>query len=155
VGVQGYTHNFGNGTTASSVGWAVDFLSYNPGPNFGTLTNYAHFYAGPPVNARGTQAQNTFGFYADDQGSGANNYASRFLGGKHFWSQGTNGLDVLKLQRATDTSPTGSFINFIDAAGGCLWKVDITGQLTCGTIPSARVSGLAVVATSGSAERSW
>jgi hypothetical protein len=94
VGVQGYTHNFGNGTTASSVGWAVDFLSYNPGPNFGTLTNYAHFYAGPPVNARGTQAQNTFGFYADDQGSGANDYATRFLGGQHFWSQGTNGLTM-------------------------------------------------------------
>lgn len=52
-----------------------------------------------------------------------------------------NGDQILNLRRATDTSPTGNFINFENAAGTDLFTVDITGSLTAGTVPVARLSG--------------
>ncbi len=56
-------------------------------------------------------------------------------------TQDANGNDVVAASRATDTSPSGNFENFKNAAGTSLWKVDITGSLQAGTIPGGRVSG--------------
>jgi hypothetical protein len=58
-----------------------------------------------------------------------------------------NNITLFQLKRNTDTSPTGNFSDFQSAAGGSLWKVDITGSLAAGTVPNARVSGLAASAT--------
>jgi hypothetical protein len=57
-------------------------------------------------------------------------------------NQAANGNDAISGKRATDSSPTGNFEHFKDAANTTdLWTVDATGTLTAGTIPSARVSG--------------
>jgi hypothetical protein len=52
-----------------------------------------------------------------------------------------NGVTLVTLKRFTDTSPTGNFTSYINAAGAALWTVDITGSLSAGIIPSARLSG--------------
>ena len=62
-----------------------------------------------------------------------------------------NNITLFQLKRSTDTSPTGNFVDFQSAAAASIWKMDITGTLIAGTVPVARVSGLASVATSGSA----
>ncbi|MBW8879628.1 MAG: hypothetical protein JF614_32245, partial [Acidobacteria bacterium] len=62
-------------------------------------------------------------------------------------NQASNGDTALLLTRATDTSPTGSFELFKSAGGSTLWGIDITGSLSAGTVPAARVSGLAASAT--------
>ncbi|HYY94059.1 MAG TPA: hypothetical protein VE713_06035 [Pyrinomonadaceae bacterium] len=58
-----------------------------------------------------------------------------------------NNITLFQLKRNTDTSPTGNFTDFQNAAGSSLWRVDITGSLAAGTVPVARVSGLASSAT--------
>lgn len=68
-------------------------------------------------------------------------------GGQISATGGANNITLLTLKRNTDTSPTGSFSDFQNAAGASLWKVDITGSLSAGTVPAARVSGLATSAT--------
>jgi hypothetical protein len=56
--------------------------------------------------------------------------------------QTVNGDDSLFGLRATDSSPTGNFIHFANAANNAdLWRIDITGTLQAGTVPGARVSG--------------
>lgn len=44
-------------------------------------------------------------------------------------NQGTNGTDALSGSRATDSSPSGNFINFKSFAGTTLFKVDILGNI--------------------------
>lgn len=61
----------------------------------------------------------------------------------------TNGNTILYARRATDTSPTGNFLQFQNAAAADVWAVDITGSLTAGTIPAARVSSGTISATNG------
>lgn len=57
------------------------------------------------------------------------------------FAQSSNGTDMVPGQRFTDTSPTGNFLNFKNAAGSTsLWEVDITGTLLAGIIPNARLS---------------
>lgn len=46
---------------------------------------------------------------------------------------GANNVTGLVIQRFTDSSPTGNFLAFKNAAGTTLWNVDITGKLTSGT----------------------
>jgi hypothetical protein len=62
-------------------------------------------------------------------------------------NQAANGDTAIAAQRATDTTPSGNFMLFKNAAGGTLWQVDIAGSLAAGIVPSARVSGLAQSAT--------
>lgn len=58
------------------------------------------------------------------------------------FAQNANGADMIPGQRFTDTSPTGNFLNFKNAAlNTSLWQVDVTGQLLAGIIPIARLSG--------------
>ncbi len=52
-----------------------------------------------------------------------------------------NGDQILNLRRATDTSPTGNFINFENAAGTDLFTVDIAGSLSAGSVPTGRLTG--------------
>jgi len=54
---------------------------------------------------------------------------------------GANNLTLMLLKRNTDAAPTGKFTDYQTAAGASLWSVDITGSLSVGTIPGARVSG--------------
>jgi hypothetical protein len=68
-------------------------------------------------------------------------------GGQIAVTAGANNLTLLLLKRFTDTSPTGNFSDYQNAAGVSVWKIDITGSLAAGTVPVARVSGLATSAT--------
>ena len=68
-------------------------------------------------------------------------------GGQIAVTAGANNLTLLTLKRNTDTSPTGNFADFQNAAGTSLWRIDITGSLAAGAVPAARVSGLATSAT--------
>jgi hypothetical protein len=43
------------------------------------------------------------------------------------------------LRRKTNTAPTGQFLDFQNASSTSIFAVDITGQLTAGTIPVARL----------------
>ena len=56
--------------------------------------------------------------------------------------QSANGTDMLSGSRATDTSPTGNFLNFKSLAGVSLWQVDVTGTLQQGVIPWARITSV-------------
>ncbi len=58
-----------------------------------------------------------------------------------------NGDTALTITRATDSSPTGFFERFKTHAGTAAWSVDVTGTLTAGVVPGARVSGAPVAVT--------
>lgn len=80
------------------------------------------------------------GLFLNTNGSVGFNLATATNGNFDF-RQIANGDQILNLRRATDTSPTGNFINFENAAGTDLFTVDIAGSLTAGTVPVARLSG--------------
>lgn len=46
---------------------------------------------------------------------------------------GANNITLLSLKRNTDTSPTGKFVDYLNAAGSSLYTIDITGTVTAGT----------------------
>lgn len=52
----------------------------------------------------------------------------------------SNGIDIFDLIRATDISPTGNFVNFKSLAGSTLFKVDINGNVTSGTVNGATIT---------------
>jgi hypothetical protein len=59
-----------------------------------------------------------------------------------------NNIDIFSLQRQTDTSPTGNFLNFRNAANNSsLFTVDIAGNVSGGTINSAIISGGSLTAS--------
>jgi hypothetical protein len=59
------------------------------------------------------------------------------------FQQFANGSDTITANRKTDTSPTGTFERFRNAGNSSdLWTVDVTGTLTTGIVPAARISGL-------------
>jgi hypothetical protein len=62
-------------------------------------------------------------------------------------NQASNGDAAITSTRATDTVPTGNFLVFKNAAGATLFSIDTTGSQTAGTVPVARVTGLAASAT--------
>jgi hypothetical protein len=68
-------------------------------------------------------------------GSTANNFIA---------NQGTNSTDALSGSRATDSSPTGNFINFKSLAGVTLFKVDVLGNIvaTSANIPSFNTTSI-------------
>lgn len=56
-------------------------------------------------------------------------------------NQATNGSDALSGKRATDSGSTGNLIHFTNNVGGTdLFVVDVTGALTAGSVPDARLS---------------
>jgi hypothetical protein len=58
------------------------------------------------------------------------------------FAQNANGADEITGNRFTDTSPTGNFLRFRNAAVNAdMFAVDVTGQITAGIIPIARLSG--------------
>jgi len=62
--------------------------------------------------------------------------------------QGAGPTPALELQRLSDSSPSGSLLVCLNAAGVVsLFVVDATGTLTAGIVPVARVTGLAASAT--------
>lgn len=61
--------------------------------------------------------------------------------GDYDFRQLANNTSLLNLRRFTDTSPTGSFIQGQNAAGTTVFSVDVTGSMTAGTVPVARLSG--------------
>jgi hypothetical protein len=54
---------------------------------------------------------------------------------------GANATTGIQLKRFTDTSPTGNFIDADNAAGSSVFTIDITGNMTVGTVPAARLTG--------------
>lgn len=84
---------------------------------------------------------------SDESGGGAALFGASPVATNLTANQAANGDTAITATRATDTSPTGSFSLFKSAAGATLWQVDITGSLAAGTVPVARVSGLAASAT--------
>lgn len=61
-----------------------------------------------------------------------------------------NGVTMHTMKRATDSGPTGNFAQYQSAAGSALWNVDITGALTAGAVPTARITGNLPVTNLGS-----
>ena len=62
-----------------------------------------------------------------------------------------NGMVLQTLTRATNTTPTGSFVKYKNAGGSVdLWDVDITGSLAAGIVPMARTTGNLPVTQLGS-----
>ena len=59
----------------------------------------------------------------------------------------SNGISLLRLQRATDTTPTGAFVDYQTAAGASVWRVGIDGALSVGSVPLALVSGTSHLCT--------
>jgi len=80
------------------------------------------------------------GVFFNTNGTIGVNLATTTSGNVDF-RQLANGDTVFNARRATDTSPTGNFLNFQNAAGTALMTVDITGSMTAGTVPTARLSG--------------
>jgi trimeric autotransporter adhesin len=57
-------------------------------------------------------------------------------------NQAADGNNLLFGKRSTDSSPTGNFMKFTATNGTTsLWAVDVSGTLTAGTVPYAKVSG--------------
>ena len=69
------------------------------------------------------------------------NVAAPATSGQYSAVGGANNITLTTLQRNTDTTPTGNFESFLNAGGTPLWTVDITGSLTAGGIPAARITG--------------
>lgn len=70
--------------------------------------------------------------------------------------QFANGNDVITGNRVTDTTPTGTFLDFKNAINDThLWTVDITGKLTAGDVPVARVSGFVPPASITGSAHNW
>lgn len=87
------------------------------------------------------------GVLSDESGGGAALFGTSPTATDLTTNQATNGDVAITSTRSTDTSPTGSFLLFKNAAGSTLFGIDITGSLSAGTVPVARVSGLATSAT--------
>ncbi|HLQ33698.1 MAG TPA: hypothetical protein VK457_13510, partial [Chloroflexota bacterium] len=67
-------------------------------------------------------------------------------------NQAADGNDLLFGKRFTDSSPTGNLMRFRDAGNTTnLWAVDVSGTLTAGNVPAARVSGTLSNSTTGNA----
>lgn len=62
-------------------------------------------------------------------------------------NQAANGNDAFSSSRATDAAPTGNFQRYKTFAGADLWVVDITGTLTAGSIPTARLASSSITVT--------
>lgn len=69
--------------------------------------------------------------------------------GNYDFRQIANGDQMINVRRATDTTPTGNFLNFENAAGTDLFTVDNSGILTAGTIPAARIASGTISAANG------
>ena len=69
--------------------------------------------------------------------------------GDYDFRQLANGSALLNLRRFTDTSPTGSLIQAQNAAGAVVYNLDVTGTMTIGTIPAARISSGTIAAANG------
>jgi len=75
------------------------------------------------------------------------NEPSPSLAGLFVGTGSANNVTLLRYKRFTDSGPLGNFLEFQTAAGTSLWTIDITGSLSAGIIPVARITGLAPSAT--------
>jgi hypothetical protein len=99
------------------------------GTSTGTVTA-----TGSPVSGQGS----FFTSAASITGSANWTYSA---GSGHSVVQGANGTDALFMARFTDSSPTGYFLQFQNAARNTdLFDVDITGNMVAGTVPWARLT---------------
>ncbi|MFN7929885.1 MAG: hypothetical protein U0Y68_18455 [Blastocatellia bacterium] len=59
------------------------------------------------------------------------------------FQQNADGDDAVTVRRFTDTSPTGNFVRYRNAANSAdLWRVDVTGSLAAGGVPMGRITGI-------------
>ena len=88
------------------------------------------------------------GVFLNTNGTVGFNLATATNGNFDF-RQITNGDQMINVRRVTDTTPSGNFLNFENAAGTDLFTVDNSGTLTAGTIPAARVASGTIAAANG------
>jgi hypothetical protein len=118
-------------------------------PDFADLTNPPLTFAGSSYSGLNFRSGDGIVNLEDD---GMGNISASLITPLNSldFAQFNNGDDILTASRKTDVAPTGTFIDFKDATNSVhLFKVDITGTLTNGIVPVARVSGLTAIATSG------
>lgn|GEM_PF-6831679 len=82
------------------------------------------YIEGAPVASGSVTLTNAYALWVD---SGMTR-----LDGNVTFNQGANGDTVLTATRATDSSPTGNFIDFKNAAGGSLFTIGINGRISNG-----------------------
>lgn len=100
------------------------------------------FAAGVAALASSTSA-NLRGVLSDETGTGVAVFGTSPTATNFTINQAANGDTSITGLRATDAGPTGNFMRFRNAAAAAdLWTVDITGTLTAGIIPAARISSL-------------
>ncbi len=88
------------------------------------------------------------GVFLNTNGTVGFNLATATNGNFDF-RQIANGDQMINVRRVTDTTPSGNFLNFENAAGTDLFTVDNSGILTAGTIPAARVASGTIAAANG------
>jgi hypothetical protein len=90
-----------------------------------------------------TSSTELAGILSDETGSSGGFMRATSPAGTNFTINQASDSDVaLKSVRATDTSPTGDFLRFRNASdSSTLFAVDVTGSLTAGDVPAARLSG--------------
>jgi hypothetical protein len=116
-----------NDNSTGTFGTGINYLAETP---FGPLGTVYGYYAAQMHSGGNGGSSANYAYYAEDQGSGTNDWVLYSLGGKSLLKQGTNGLDITTWQRQTDTSPTGNFWSGKDAAGNPISSLSVKGFLT-------------------------
>src|SRR5207302_2010594 len=118
----------GNCVQASGGGLLITIVGAC-GTSSGTLTA-----TGAPASGQGT-------FWSGGTSvTGSPNWLYSATTG-HTLIQGANGNETVFASRFTDTSPTGNFLHFQNAAKNAdLWLIDVSGTLQAGILPYARLS---------------
>jgi hypothetical protein len=146
-------------TGGSNVDWILQDVAGTPGTGnfiYGALAG-GSFGVNPGVDVGLSQSS----FFSIQGYNGANEVLLAQLSAAGYWTQVSASGNVFTADRNTDTSPTGNFLQFLNAAANTtLFQVDVKGNTTLGagatlTLPMAgtqcleEVSG--VVTATGSA----
>ena len=135
--------NQATGVSSFSANGTTGVISlYNPvlaTPTSGTLVNCTGLPVSTGLSGLGTgvatflatpSSANLAAALTDETGSGANVFAASATMTNAIVNQAANGDTAIKSVRATDTTPTGNFLDFQTAAAASVFKVDRFGALT-------------------------
>jgi hypothetical protein len=135
--------NQATGASSFSANGTTGVISlYNPilaTPTSGTLTNCTGLPVSTGVSGLGSNvatflatptSANLAAALTDETGSGSNVFATSPTMTDAIINQAANGDTAIKSVRATDTTPTGNFLDFQTAAAASVYKVDRFGALT-------------------------
>lgn len=135
--------NQATGVSSFSANGTTGVISlYNPilaTPTSGTLTNCTGLPVSTGVSGLGSNvatflatptSANLAAALTDETGSGSNVFATSPTMTDAIINQAANGDTAIKSVRATDTTPTGNFLDFQTAAAASVYKIDRFGALT-------------------------